>query len=149
MPPEAQAHLLRGPRVILRDELGKPVPEEIGGTVADVQERALTGTNRGDHHRAAHARPVGVVARGVEDRAVGFFARLLQTLDVRAFLTVLGKDRGHRLHRDRARVLTGGMPTHPVADDDERVQPGLVPPHRNGVFVLFALETGIGGPRDT
>ena len=86
---QAEPDLLGRPRVVLGDLLGETVAKQVSRAVADVEQRYLTRADRRDHHRAAHPRPVGVIARGVENRGVRLLAGTLQAIDVRSLLPVL------------------------------------------------------------
>jgi len=46
-------------------------------------------------------------------------------------------------------MLAGGVAAHTVANDDERVEAGLIAPDRDRILVLLSFQARIGGPRDT
>src|SRR6202022_3596403 len=104
--------------------------------------------DRGDDQGAAHAGPVRIVSSRLEHRTVRFLAGALQPLDLGSLFPILGKDSRHRLRRYRARSLTSGVAAHPVANDEQGVEPRLVTPDDYSILILFTLETGIGRPCD-
>ena len=130
--------------MVLRDQLAAAVAKQVGGTVTHVDQPELAAPNRHDRERAAHARPVGVALRGLVDGGIRLLARLLQAVQVGTFVAILGERSGKGLGRDGARGLTRGVTAHPVTNDQQGVEPRLVPPDHDGILVFLALETGIG-----
>src|SRR6267143_1471276 len=134
--------------MILGDELRAAVPEQVGRAVADIEDADLAIADRGHDHRAAHPRPLGVVACGFEDRRVGLLARAFEPVEIGTLAAVLREDGGQGVDRDAAGFLPRGMTAHPIADHEQRVESGLVAPHHHRVLVLLALETRVGRRSD-